>query len=84
MLTSDWTQYERYRTNAMELETVTLRRLRFYFFLAYLLFYTTPARIVELIKKVNIIKLPVFLLKMLFQPKRKELPDTDSRPNKQV
>ncbi|MFH1540009.1 MAG: hypothetical protein ABIH66_13730 [bacterium] len=67
LLSSDWTRFERHMTYAMELETVSLRRLKFYHFLAYLLFYFTPGRIVGFSKKANIFILPRYLFNLFFQ-----------------
>lgn len=67
LLSLEWEHYEQYMTQAMELETVSLRRLKFYHFLAYLAFYSKPGRIGNFIRKANILGILYYTFIMFFR-----------------
>lgn len=69
-LSRDWSLYDKHTSYAMELETVSARKLKFYHFLAYLLFYFTPGRFGEFLKKVKFTAVPFYLFNMI-RPSKK-------------
>jgi anaerobic magnesium-protoporphyrin IX monomethyl ester cyclase len=71
VLATDWSMYGRHLNYVMELETVSVSRLKCFHFLAYFCFYFTPGRIGVFFRKVNPLMLPLYLFSLIFRSRPK-------------
>jgi anaerobic magnesium-protoporphyrin IX monomethyl ester cyclase len=69
-LSRDWSLYDKHTSYAMELESVSAGKLKFYHFLAYIFFYFKPGRFSEFVKKVKFTAIPFYLFNMIRPSKR--------------